>query len=366
MSYYLPAMLVTMVLCWVHTISVPLKNGAEAKCFFTWKTAFFALLPLTFLAVFRWNVGIDSLYEGSYWEAYQIADSGINSRGFEWGFFQLMRLFSFLKIPFYWFLFVLALLFMLCVSTAISKGSIWPTCSVLIFFLLAVYFDCYSSLRQSLAEAICLIAWAKMGYDSPSRRKDKQILLLFFIAGFFHQIAWMNIPIYLICKIHLSRNGLLKFLLTATLLSPVLRIFLRLAMKFFANDGYSLQGVARINAIMTGAITVICWYFYDEISALDENAYLYVNQALCIFILILNSGAMFLPFRVFDMLKIGYIFIIPYLLRGIRNSRVRLCVELGILLIFSAWFYNYFFIQDCFAADYQTVFQDWDRIIHLP
>lgn len=366
MSYYLPAMVVTMVLCYYNTISVPLAGGAEAKCFANWKKAFLVLLPLTFLAVFRWDVGADSLYGSSYWESYHAAAAGDNIRGFETGFYLLTRLLATLGVPYYWYLFVLALLFMWCVSVAISRGSVWTKWSVLVFFLLSFYFDCYSSLRQSLAEAICLIAWAKMGYDSPSKSKHIGILLLFVIAGLFHSIAFMNIPVYLLCTVRLSRDTLLKFIVVALIASPVLQVVLRFAMELFAGGQYQYAGVARINAAMTGVFAVVCWYFYDEICKLDENAYMYVNQAVCIFILILNSGAMFLPFRVFDMLKISYVFIIPFLLRGIKNGRIRMLVEIGIMLILGVWLYNQLYIQDYFAAHYQTVFQDWNTIIHLP
>lgn len=366
MIYYFPAMLMTLRLCRYSKVSVPLANGGEAKCFSDWKKAFLVLLPLTLLAVFRWNVGADSLYGKSYWEAYQQAALGSNIREFEWGFYLLLRLFSSNEVPFYWFLFAHALLFMLACSYAISKGTVWSTWSVLTFFLLYFYFDCYSSLRQSLAEAICLIAWARMGYDAPSKGKNIRILLLFAAAGFFHSTAWMNIPIYLLCCIRLSRNGMLKFLVTSVLLSPLLQVVIRFAMELFAGDHYEFSGVALINAAMTGLIALVCWYFYDEISALDENAYMYVNQSICIFILILNSGAMYLPFRVFDMLKIGYVFIIPYLLRGIKSGRIRLYGGICIFLVFGAWFCNQFFLQDSFAANYQTVFQDWSYITHLP
>lgn len=366
MNYYLPAMVITMLLCRQNTVTMPLANGAEARCFSNWKKAFLVLLPLTFLAVFRWNVGADSLYGSSYWTSYQNAAGGINDRDFEIGFYWILRLFSTLKIPFYWFLFALAMLFMICVSIAISKGSVLTSWSILIFFLLFFYFDCYSSLRQSLAEAVCLIGWAKMGYDPPSKRKDGNILLLFLLAGLFHKIAWMNIPTYLLCKVRLSRSGMLKFLVVAVMLSPLLQVVLRFLMRLLASENYTFRGVALINAVMTGVIALVCWYFYDEISALDENAYQYVNQAICIFILILNSGAMFLPFRVFDMLKIGYVFIIPYLLRGIKSRRIRMYAEMCAFVIFGAWFYNQFFLQDSFVVNYQTAFQDWSNIIRLP
>lgn len=176
----------------------------------------------------------------------------------------------------------------------------------------------------------------------------------------------MNIPIFILCRIRFNRPGLLKFLIAAIISSPVLQVVLRFAMALFGDDRYTYRGVALINAVMTGVLAAVCWYFYDEISSLDENAYMYVNLAVCIFILILNSGAMYLPFRVFDMLKIGYVFIIPYLLRGIRSKQIRMYMELGILFIFGAWFFNQFFLQDSLFTYYQSAFTDWNTIIHLP
>lgn len=366
MTYYAVAMAVTLLLSYYRSTVYPLPGGAEARCYRTARTAFLVLLPLTLVQVLRWDVGVDSLYQGSYWNTYHLAAVGENPNDFEWGFFALQALFAKLGVPYYWFLFALGIGFMSLVSFAISRGSIWTKWSILIFFMLAVYFDSFSSLRQSLAEAVCMVGWAYMGYVPPSRKKHTRILLLFLIAGLFHSISWMNIPIYLICCVRFNRSTLLKVIIAATLLSPVLSAILRVIMTLVAGDEYTYIGVAWINAIMTGAVAMICWYFYDEISSLDENAYMYVNQAVGIFVLIMNSGAMYLPFRVFDMLKVGYVFIVPYLLRGVRDKRSRLYMEFAVLAIFGAWFVNYFFLQDSFAANYQTIFSDWRNIIQLP
>ena len=364
--YYAVAMAVTLLLCYTTTTVYPLSGGAEARCFRNAKIAFIVLIPLTLVQVFRWDVGVDSLYEGSYWQAYHAAAEGNNPKEFEFGFYLLMSVFAKLEVPYFWFLFTLGLTFMTLVSYAFSRGSVWTVWSVLVFFLLAVYFDSYSSLRQSLAEAISLIGWAYMGYKPPSSKKNVQIIGLFLFAGLFHSIAWMNIPVYLICLVRFNRITLLRMIAAAVLLSPVLSALLRIVMTLVAGNKYTYLGVAWINAIMSGAIAIICWYFYDEISDVDENAYMYVNQSVGIFILIMNSGAMFLPFRVFDMLKIGYVFIAPYLLRSLRDNKLRSSVCFGVLAVFGAWFVNFFFLQKCFAADYQTAFDDWSNIIKLP
>lgn len=366
MTYYAVALAVTLILSYCATTVYSLPNGGQLRGVKNGWLAFLVLLPLTFVLVFRWDVGVDSLYQGSYWEAYHASVLGENPKEFEWGFYAIMSLFARLKVPFFWFLFALGLAFMGITAFAVSRGSYWIRWSVLVFFLLAVYFDGFSSLRQSLAEAICLVGWADMAYAPPSRKKHVTIILLFLLASLLHSISLMNIPVYLLCCVRFSRGTLLKVLIAGVILSPVLSAVLRFFMTLLAGDEYTYMGVARINALMSGVLAVICWYFYDEISALDENSYTCVNQAVGIFVLIMNSGAMYLPFRVFDMLKIGYIFIVPCLLRSVRGKRSRLFVEVLVLATFGAWFVNFFFLQNSFAANYQTAFSDWSNIIQLP
>jgi hypothetical protein len=318
------------------------------------------------ISVIRWDVGVDTIYGYNYWDSLQKAYNWNNVRNFEPGFFILTAIISKLNISFWGYLTIIALIFMSCVSYAISRGSVWTKWSILVFFLLYVYFDSFNSLRQTLAEAISMIAWAKMGHQSPSRKKDLQILGLFLLALTFHTTAMLNIPIYFICKFRFNRNNLLLFAGLAVLLTPVLQLVLTTAMRLFAGQDYTFVGFALINAVMTGVLFLFCWYFHDNICALGPQAYMYTNLSLCIFILILNSGAMFLPYRVFDMLKIGYMFIIPYLLKSLKRPRVRICMEVILFVIFAAWFINAFFIQDSAYVPYQTIFIDFLRIIQLP
>ncbi|MBQ9761788.1 MAG: EpsG family protein [Oscillospiraceae bacterium] len=364
--YYAISIALTLILCKKFSTTYSMLDYPEARRFKNFRTAFFVLLPLTFVAATRWNVGVDSLYYGSYWTAYQEAAKNNNYREFELLFFWFMQIFSSLKVPYFWFLFVHSLIFMACVSYALYKGSIWTAWSILTFFMLFVYFDCYSSLRQSIAEGICLIAWAKMGADKKSLKKEIQILSLFLLSTLFHSIALINIPIYFICKMRLPKNNYVLFLIFAILLTPAIQVVMKSIMVLIAGSSYEFKGLALINTIMTGVICFICWLFYDQILNLNRNAHVYLNYAACIFILILNSGAMFLPFRVFDMLKIGYVFIIPYILRSMSKRWNKVCMTSLFAIIFGAWFINAFFLQNSFASQYQSALEDWSTITNLP
>ena len=366
MIVYAIAITASLLLSHYKSTSHELLNGRKTYIINHTLTAFLIVLPLFLVAAFRWNVGADSVYYSSYWQAYRAAANKVNSLKFEGGFYLLMRTLSSMKVPYFWFLFIHQTIFTSCFCYALKKGSVWISWSILVFFLLYVYFDSYSSLRQSLAESISLIAWAKMGTDKKSLKKDIQITLLFLLGTFFHSIAMINIPIYFACKVRFNRKSILLFIVLMVILTPAIQVSMKFLMRLIGGSDYTFIGTAVINAIMTAALCLLCWYFYDEICSMGEHVHMYVNLSVFIFLLILNSGAMYLPYRVFDMLKIGYVFIIPYLLRSLRSKRIRVCLQWILLATFSAWFLKEFFLPNSFVINYQSALEHWSVIIHYP
>lgn len=368
MIYYATAFALTLLLCKLLTVPQAAAGGVKVNTFPKVRTVLTAMLPLIFLALFRWNVGADSVYGSSYWEAFHLSAEGLNPREFAPGFFWFMRFFAELEIPFFWFLFFHGVLFFLASAYAIQKGSVWGIWSVALFFLLTVYFDSYSSLRQSLAEAVCLIGWAKMGTDRNGWKKDLSILTIFLVSGLFHSTGFMNIPVHFLCKLRFKRRiDVLLFAIIALAATPILQRVIPIVMNSLSNnESYTTLGLARINIGVSGLFFVLAWLFYDEISARNPNGYMFVNQSLYIFILILNSGAMYLPYRVYDMLRIGYIFIIPYVIRSISDSRNRFLVQLVYILVCVVTFVNFTIQPNNPYMNYQSVFSDWWNIIHLP
>lgn len=366
MVYYAVALTMSLLLANSFSTAYGLPGGQRVSVFRSFWSAFLVLLPLTFLAVMRWDVGSDTAYQSSYWRALQAAKEGENILEFELGFYWFLRILALLGSKYYWCLFTHGILFAVLISIAMTRGSMWPIWSVLIYFLMYFYFDSYSSLRQSLAEAMCLIAWAEMLYSPPSGKRDLRILLLFGAGAMFHMTALMNIPLYLICKIRFSRGTLLKITVLALLLTPVFQTVLPILMRLLSPDRYAPVGFARINAAMSFLLFMLCWYFYDDISALDENAYMFANLSLCIFVLFMNSNVLFLPYRIFDMAKINYVFIVPVLLRSIPQKNVRVYMQYLVLAVFGVWFFNAFFVQDNLFSNYQWVLEDWGYYTNLP
>lgn len=368
MVYYAIAFVLTMILSLRVAKPQYSLRGVRTNVFPAQKMAWTALLPLALLALFRWNVGADSVYGASYWQAYQDSADGMNRRGFEQGFYWFMRIFAELEIPFFWFLFAHGLAFFLIVAYALHKGSKWGTWSVAVFFLFTVYFDAYSSLRQSLAEAICLVGWAKMGTDRAGWKKDILIIALFLLASLFHRTGLLNIPIYLLCKLRFrGQADVLIFAGAAIAMTPVWQKIIPIVMRALsANHTYTTLGLARINVAITALFFLISWLFYHEVVHNSRYGYMYVNQALMIFIMILNSGAMFLPYRVFDMLKIGYVLIIPQVLGSIREDRSRFFVKVVFAGVCVASFINFVIQPNNVYMHYQSAFSDWWNIISLP
>jgi len=363
MIIYFVVIAIVLILCKYESTVYLLPNGEYAERFKNFRVALVVMLPLTLLAVFRWDVAVDSVYGYNYWDSFHKAASWQNPREFERGFFLLTAGLSKTGISYWGYLSILSILFMSCVAYAIYRGSVSTTWSILVFFLLYVYFDSYNSLRQTLAEAISLIVWANMCGETAKNRNDWRNIVLLLLAASMHTTALINIPIYFVCKMRFDQKNLLLFAITAVVATPILQSILRGVMLLIAGDKYSFMGFALINATMSGTIFACSWYAYNDVVVTNKYAYRYVNLSLCIFIVILNSGALLLPFRVFDMLKIGYIFIIPYIIKSMRSAKAKFLLGVMLLCILGAWFFNAFFIQDSVYVNYQTVFSDfWTRI----
>ncbi len=369
MIYYAPAIIITLAMAYLFSTEYELKNGVKIKTLRNFGIAFLVLIPLTFVAAFRWEIGSDTWYGASYTESYHAAKEGENIRDFEPLFYLFTRVIAMFDLPFFWYLFILCIFFMVCVAYGFSRGSISILWTIIVFFLLYIYFDSFSALRQGVAEGLIIIALANIVYMPASKKKDIIILALMVTGALFHSIALVYVPIYIISRIRFSRIGLLKATVIGILAYPLLQIVLNYVSKII-NSGseidYSVNGVALINLVLSCGIFVLCWYFYDSINELDENAYIYINMSLCIFILMLNSGALQLAFRYFDMLKTAYLFTVPFIVKGVKNNRTRLFVQVVLLTVFAFWFINSFYIQANYASRYQSALSDWERISNLP
>lgn len=334
--------------------------------------AFIALLPLTFVVCFRWNVGVDSLYGRSYSVGYQMAALGENPQGFEPGYYILSRLFAGAHVPWFWFLFSLSLIYMICVSYGIYKASVSPILSVLVFVFLMTFFDSFSSLRQSIAQGICIadIGWwisREQNQSVEDKRKD-EIKFLFFIclAACFHRVALIYLIMHFICRRTYSTKGIIKACLIGLLLSPLIRIVSAELLRVITGGRYVSEGFASSYTIIALVVFTLAVIEQNRMTDVNPNAVYLTNQAMCTLILMLNSSALVLPYRFFDMLKITYIFTIPLIIKSAKGNAKRLLYFLIFATMIGVWFWNAMYGQDSIFLQYQSAFSDWQRIIQLP
>ncbi|MEG2021070.1 MAG: EpsG family protein [Oscillospiraceae bacterium] len=323
------------------------------------------LLPLFMVLAFRWNVGVDSFYGGSYSRAYHLAATGISERAMEPGYFLLSMLFSMLHVPFFWFLFFLASVYILCVSYAIFKLSVSPAYSIFLFVILMSYFDAFSALRQATAQGICMAALARWLSQEENQKNDVIYLVTVGFAAMFHYIALIYIFLYLVSRRKYSKKNYIVIILCLTAASPLIGAVLNLISSFVSGGGYQERGWASSYAIIALFVLTLCVYKYDTIISINPRARVLINLSLCTFVFMINSSALLLPYRFFDVFKIGYIFTIPYVIKSEKTHLNRVAMTIAIVLGFGLFFWNAFYNQDTILRQYQSALSSWEYVSTL-
>ena len=363
MTAYACAMLMTLLITAAVCKKSTAINYTNMTSFVTYKAAALAFLPFTALAICRWNVGVDSIYGGTYWNAYRYSIYGNNIFEFEPVFFVFMKICSIASVSFWGFLAIHAVLFMMCSIYAIRRGSVSVYISIVLFFALFIYFDSYSSLRQSLAEAIGMVLISIMLTEEEGKKKDIIGVILMVLASGFHMISFIYIPIYFLCKKRFSRQGIVSTAVVTIAAYPLLQMLFAAIMRFFFAAKYNFIGVSQYNLLLSFVVFVVCVLYYNDICYASKHSYKIVNMSLAIFVVMLNSGALLLPYRCFDCLKIAYVFIVPMIMKSIRNGKHRFVVSIIFIMMFGYWFINAFFLQDSAFYKYKTIFDDISVIV---
>lgn len=330
--------------------------------------AFLILLPLTLVVAFRWDVGADSLFGSSYHLAYHYAYLGINFREFEWGYHVLNTILAFFKLPYFWYLFVIAMIYMSCVTYGIHKASVSPILSVLVFVLIMSYFDSFSALRQALSQAICFVAIARwMSYEEPvsTHRQDITFILTIILASLMHSIALLYIPLFILSRRSMGLKNLIIITLVCILCSPLLQSLLQAISQSVKDGSYATSGFASSYMLLSLLIFLACLWKYYSILSLNPRACLLINHALFTFILMLNSSALVLPFRFYDALKICYIFTIPYIVKSTKFKNWGYLIGAALLLVMAFFYYNAMYINESIFSEYQSVFENWSYYSRL-
>ena len=99
---------------------------------------------------------------------------------------------------------------------------------------------------------------------------------------------------------------------------------------------------------------------------MNPRACLLINHALFTFILMLNSGALIQPYRIYDALKICYVFTVPYLVKCFRSKNWGYLIGFVLLLFFGFFYFNAMYLNESIFLEYHTVFENWSQYTTLP
>lgn len=254
MIIYIIAITLSM-LCAAYAQNV--KKVTQLKS--TYKTlCVLAFLPMTFVSVFRYEVGTDWPIYNDYF--YWIANG---TDKFTEPLFNLLNkvIYTFTRDS--WWLFAICALF-ICffMFKAFMDQSVNPAFSILIFVISGDYFNSQNQIRQALAMAIFLYA---MKYVK--ERNAKKYFLFILIAVMIHTSAVVYIPVYFLYGLKVNARLLASIYAGTLVFLPIVNkgmIFIvsRTKYNWYFQSGYNRNDFYLLGFLVTGFYLVLLLYYY--------------------------------------------------------------------------------------------------------
>ncbi len=223
--------------------------------------------------------------------------------------------------------------------------------SLLLYVIIAFYFESMNLIRQYLALSVFFIA-----YEYILKKNFFKYLLCIIVASLFHLSVLIMIPFYFILRTKFSRIVLLAFVVISLIFSYINIIsFLLKYILMFVSDNKYLVYLYNINPavsntglklIFTNLMCVVFLVFYDRISKKDVNNYILINFVIIAVIfsnIFINFDVMF-RFHLYF-----YIFIILLIPEFISIFEFRSRFLVGITLCIC---YSLFTIKNLFIASF--------------
>ena len=230
-------------------------------------------LPMTFVSVFRYEVGTDwSIYR----EYFHMINQGRDK--FNEPLFNLLNRVVYLFTKHSWALFAVCAL-IICYFTfrAFMEQSINPAYSILIFVISGDYFNSQNQIRQAIAMAIFLYA---MKYIKS--RELKKYFVWIVIAGLTHASAFIYLPIYFLYGKKINAKLLGAIYAGTVLFLPVLNkvmvfIVSKTRYNWYFDSVYNMNEFYKLGFLVTSfyLVVLLFYYYYGQKhwkSKLGENA----------------------------------------------------------------------------------------------
>lgn len=373
--YYIIALIISLLLCKLtekQSFKIGLRTRGRGVVY--WKIIL-SFLPLLFLAAFRWDLGVDTIYgKGHYSSGYKLAAAGKNTINYAIGFFKFFEFFAKHHIPLFWCYFVITILYFFAVFYLIKKLNLNLFWSIVTFFAIDLYLFSFSAVRQALAFVFVFIALAVLFQNN--KRRYLYTVALLVIATLIHYTSAVYFVLVFVEIVNrkknfsgIKRKTVVRLLIAGVVSSPVLYYMAR---RVLSSTAYAIILVdtdfTPSYLIFSGVLVWTGYRYWKGIVAQNPRHSLLVISILALFIITIISSAIFHMDRVFHLLCPIFLIYIPVLWNAIDNKIERFLIFLIIVLMMAFLIRNYFIpgtLSYEAVGTYQSVFEDWDYYTNL-
>lgn len=324
-----------------------------------------ASLPIALVFLLRWGVGIDAnWYVGTYPQIYRLLLND-PTQPYETDplFSLLTKLFCYLKIPYFWWVFFLGLIYIVAFFNLVYRCSSNTPISVFLFLTTDLFFFAFGALKQALAISFLLIAYCEL-LNKRERRINWRIVLMFILSFMAHSSALLYVICFCFSLVRLSKAFLIKITIGTVVLCPFTIFGLSKIIekteygREFIGTQYGENQGSLTHMVFSFVLLVLLIVFYERILEFDEMNCFWVNMTFCYFVLMINSPALIQTFRIVYYFMPTVIIVIPLLISVIRKRALRVVSVLGVILVSVFIFWNTYYNNDGKFSyeNYQTIF----------
>ena len=369
--YYICALMISILLCeLLQKYSVRIGNFHTKN--HVYLGMFLSFLPLFFLAAFRWDLGVDTIYAtGHYSAGYRLASVGRNDINYAVGFFKFFELFASNGIPLFWCYFTITCMYFCAIFYLIKKLRLDLFWTVVTFFGIDLYIFSFSAVRQSLAFVFIFVALAVFFQDE--KRNYLKTFLLLVLATSIHYtcIIYFGLILldFLVRKkkfVGFKRATVFNFMVGGVVLSPLMYY---MAKKFILSNFY-LGGLVLTKftpsyLVFSAFFLWIGYQYWKGIVKQNPKYSILVVAMVALFFLTVLSPVIYHMDRVFHLFCPIFLIYIPVLWKSIAVQTERYMIFLMIVVIMM-YLIKAYFIPIPGSLDYEafgtyhSVFENWD------
>lgn len=348
MLYYVFGTLLSVI------IAIIIKKGYGFEKRKTLKM-FIAILPLTLISAFRYDVGWD--YVGIYAKGYYL----VGQYGLDWfteeGFRFLIKILYSITDNYIILIVIMSVLTAIFFSKCYSVYGNENKCYIyIILYVLTRYYFCsLNIIRQALAMLIILYALHYL-----VEKKYFKYIIFVLLATSFHRLS----IIYLILGFILQRNlKKKKDLLLAAICVPLLlvSVYMFLSESKYMNYFDSMFGndstLIYSELLICISILIPSVLNYKKIKEQNKMFVIFLNMELIVLILCLASFALPTADRIIWYISMQNIFLIPMILESFSKKENKVVFGIIIYASLSLVFFNQTILEDSYAIlPYNNIF----------